>query len=73
VASKKAEVGDPSRVAHVPEDIITKARLRIKRLLEQAIDGMKLTAEDAIVILVGGGSIVQMDDLEGVAEVIRPQ
>lgn len=34
---------------------------------------MKLSADDATVILVGGGSIVHMDDLEGVSKIIRPQ
>lgn len=73
VASGKADIGDVSRVEDVPADVISKARIRIKRILEQVVDGMKLSAEDAIVILVGGGSIIQMDDLEGVSKVIRPQ
>jgi len=44
----------------------------MKRLLEDAVDAMKLSADDAIVILVGGGSIVLMDDLDGVGQIIRP-
>ena len=73
MASGKAEIGDPKRVEDVSASVVEKARLRIKKMLEQAVDGMKLTADDAIVVLVGGGSIVQMDDLDGVAEIIRPQ
>jgi hypothetical protein len=33
---------------------------------------MKLSAEDAVLVLVGGGSIVQMDEVKGVAKIIRP-
>nr|KAK5438916.1 hypothetical protein LTR18_008351 [Exophiala xenobiotica] len=72
VASGHADIGDASRVKDVPKDVITKARYRMKRLLENAVDAMKLSADDAIVILVGGGSIVHMDDLAGVGQVIRP-
>lgn len=44
----------------------------MKRILETAVDAMKLSAEDAVVILVGGGSIVLVDDLDGVGQIIRP-
>jgi hypothetical protein len=59
-------------VKDIHSDVITKARHRIKRILENAVDAMKLSADDAVVILVGGGSIVHMDDLDGVAQIIRP-
>lgn len=73
VASHKADIGDASHVRHVSSETISKARLKIKKLLEYAIDSMKLSADDATVILVGGGSIVHMDDLEGVNKILRPQ
>lgn len=66
-------MGDASKVAHLSEDTLTKARHRIKQILEYAIDSMKLSADDATVILVGGGSIVHMDELAGVNQIIRPQ
>ncbi|RFU34899.1 hypothetical protein B7463_g1495, partial [Scytalidium lignicola] len=73
VAAGKEKIGDSSRVSHVSEKLIAGARLEIKRLLERVVDSMKLTNEDAIVVLVGGGSIVQMDELDGVSRIIRPQ
>ncbi|KAK6005849.1 hypothetical protein QM012_007491 [Aureobasidium pullulans] len=67
------EIGDPSRVKHVPTEILTKAKAQMKKLLEYSIDAMKLSADDALVVLVGGGSIVHMGDkLTGVSQIIRP-
>ena len=65
-------MGDESKVSHVDDKVVSEARLRIKKLLERIVESMKLTADDALVILVGGGSIAHLDDLEGVSEVIRP-
>ena len=65
-------MGDASKVAHLSPDLIKSARHRMKCIIEEAVDCTKLTAEPATVILVGGGSIVQMDELEGVAKTIRP-
>ena len=73
VASGHAQIGDDSKVVHIATELIERAQIRIRQILENAIDGMKLSADDAIVILVGGGSIVSMGDLSGVREIIRPQ
>ncbi|KAK7516897.1 uncharacterized protein IWZ02DRAFT_422916 [Phyllosticta citriasiana] len=72
VASGKAEVGDKEKVNNVDNRIVIEARLRIKKLLEKVVESMKLTADDALVILVGGGSIAHLDNLDGVSHVIRP-
>lgn len=42
-------------------------------LVSDNIDKMKLSNEDATVILVGGGSILIGDKLDGVSEIIRPE
>ena len=73
VAAGKANIGDTSKVQHISAETITAARAAMKTILENAIDMMKLSADPAIVIIVGGGSIVNMDELDGVCELIRPQ
>ena len=40
--------------------------------IEEAIDRMKTSADPVDVILVGGGSILVADELEGVARIVRP-
>ncbi|GLA02093.1 hypothetical protein AnigIFM60653_001389 [Aspergillus niger] len=72
VASGKAGLGEPSRVAHLPATVIAKARAGIKKILERAIDEMKVSDQPVTLLLVGGGSIVYMDALEGVTECILP-
>lgn len=41
-------------------------------LLNKPSYRMKTSPEDVTVLLVGGGSIIAPDSLEGVAEIIRP-
>lgn len=73
VAEGKAEIGDANLVAHLKgSKLVSSARAEIKKMLELGVDSMKLSADDAVLVLVGGGSVVQMDDLKGVAKIIRP-
>lgn len=72
VASGAAEIGDSGRVQHLPSSLVTVARTQIKKLLERAVDDMKVSELPATLLLVGGGSVVQMDPLEGVSECITP-
>ncbi|GAA1963255.1 hydantoinase/oxoprolinase N-terminal domain-containing protein [Agromyces allii] len=44
----------------------------MRELLEESIDRMKPSAAPVPVILVGGGSIIAPDELDGVGELIRP-
>ncbi|KAF9892323.1 hypothetical protein FE257_002100 [Aspergillus nanangensis] len=72
VACGKADIGDKSKVADLPQEIVTKVRARIRKMLEQALDKMKISDQLVTLILVGGGSIIQMDPLNGVSECIIP-
>ncbi len=66
------ELGDPSKVAHIPEELAKKALAAIGTLVEDAIDSMKVSSADSDVILVGGGSIVLPEKLAGAAAVVKP-
>ena len=67
------ELGDPSLVADVPEDLAKAALAAIRTLVEDAIDAMKVSSGDSEVILVGGGSIVLPEDLAGASTVVKPE
>ena len=66
------ELGDASKVAHIPEELAKKALAAIGTLVEDAIDSMKVSSADSDVILVGGGSIVLPEQLAGAAAVVKP-
>lgn len=72
VASKAAEIGDFDKVKSIPEGLIQGAKADIKRQLERAIGNMKVSSAPVSVLLVGGGSIILTEDLDGVEECLRP-
>lgn len=57
---------------NLDDDLTDKARRNIKRQLERNIDLMRVSDQDVVLLLVGGGSIIQMDAIENVKECIRP-
>lgn len=67
------QLGDPARVAHIPEELARKAMDAIGAMVEDAIDSMKVSSADMDVILVGGGSIILPEKLAGAATVIKPE
>lgn len=72
VASKSASIGDPTKVGAISDSLITSAKADIKRQLERAIDRMKVSSAPVTALLVGGGSIILTDNLDGVEECLRP-
>lgn len=65
-------VGDPSLVADLDPELVQRGHAEIVRIIEDAVDAMKTSAGDATVVLVGGGSILAPQQLEGASEVMRP-
>lgn len=66
-------VGDPALVADLEPALVDAAYAEITRIIEDAVDAMKTSAGDVTVILVGGGSILAPDRLEGSDNVLRPE
>lgn len=67
-----AEIGDSSLVEDIDLDFAKKAMQKMREMVEEGIDKMKISNQDADVILVGGGSIIVPEDLAGCAKVIKP-
>lgn len=66
-----ANVGDASKVVGVlSQDEVETVNSTIKKMLEDVVDRMKTSPEDATLLLVGGGSIIAPDRLEGVREIM---
>ncbi|MGI6109328.1 MAG: hydantoinase/oxoprolinase N-terminal domain-containing protein [Eubacteriaceae bacterium] len=68
-----AGVGDPARVADIPQQLANKAMAAIRELTEDSLDTMKVSNADIDVVLVGGGSIILPEHLAGAAAVIKPE
>lgn len=72
VAAGLADIGQPSAVAGLSSHSVERVLQEIQHMVEQAVDRMKTSAAPVPVVLVGGGSILVRDSLNGAAEVIRP-
>jgi len=72
VAAGRARVGEPARLDGLDAALVAGALARIDRMLEQAVDRCRISAEPLPVIGVGGGSILMPERLGGVA-VTRPE
>ncbi|MDR2864296.1 MAG: hydantoinase/oxoprolinase family protein [Spirochaetaceae bacterium] len=72
VALGLSTIGDPEKVVHIDKAFAAKAMAKIVELIEDHIDLMKTSAEDIDVLLVGGGSILLPDHLNGVKRLYKP-
>jgi len=72
VASGKQVIGTVQAISSINPEVVTGARHGIKKILQRAIEDMKVSAAPVTVLLVGGGSIVYMDEFDGVTKCIIP-
>lgn len=63
---------DASAANSIDQHVVRESRQQIKSRLERVIDLVKTSPTALDLILVGGGSIVAIDELEGVRNIIRP-
>jgi N-methylhydantoinase A/oxoprolinase/acetone carboxylase beta subunit len=73
IAAGRAEFGDPERVRALDPGLVRDSLASIERRIADAVDSMKTVAGDIAVVLVGGGSILLGDRLDGASRVVRPE
>ena len=71
VAAGLIDLGDRTRVADLRSSFVGAALVRIRGLIEEAVDRMKSSAEPVPLIAVGGGAFLVPDRLPGIAELIN--
>jgi len=67
-----AELGDTARAASIDERFARRAMDKIRELVEDALDAIKVSSADMDVVLVGGGSIILPEKLAGASSVVKP-
>jgi len=72
VAKKISEIGDPSNVKDLENDLVERAHEKIVSMVEEGIDRMKTSPQALPTALVGGGSVLLPQELKGVSEVYKP-
>ncbi|MBL0372864.1 hydantoinase/oxoprolinase family protein [Rhizobium sp. KVB221] len=71
VAAGHAELGDASKVAHLPRNLLDRTQAQILEMLEDCVERSRLSPEPLPVIVVGGGSVLVNGPIGGL-EVIKP-
>lgn len=72
VAAGRADIGDPSKVAHLDPALVQRVLARIAERVAEAVDRMRTSPEPIPVVAVGGGSILLPDELPIFGAVHRP-
>jgi len=73
VAAGRARIGDPARARSLAGELVERGLAEVGRRVEEAVDRVKLSADPAPLVLVGGGSVLVADQLAGASEVVRPE
>jgi N-methylhydantoinase A/oxoprolinase/acetone carboxylase beta subunit len=73
VAAGLEDIGDRARVGHIKPAVIETAIVTMHRMVDEAVDRMKTSAEPLPVILVGGGGILMSRGLPSASEIVKPE
>ncbi|PPR47152.1 MAG: Acetophenone carboxylase gamma subunit [Alphaproteobacteria bacterium MarineAlpha5_Bin9] len=73
IAKGLSNFGNKDNVSNLDKNLIDNTIIKIKKMIEDGIDRVKLNKDLVPVILVGGGSILVEGNLEGAEEVIIPK
>ncbi|MET9629455.1 hydantoinase/oxoprolinase family protein [Lentzea sp. NPDC006480] len=72
VAAGLAEIGDPGLVKNLDRTLVSSVLDHICEQIATQVDRMRTSPAPLPVVLVGGGSVLVPDQVEGVGELIRP-
>jgi N-methylhydantoinase A/oxoprolinase/acetone carboxylase beta subunit len=72
VAGDLADIGDKGAVNSLDKTLVHTALDRMQKMVDEAVDRMKTSAEPIPVILVGGGTILVSRAVAGASEMIKP-
>jgi N-methylhydantoinase A/oxoprolinase/acetone carboxylase beta subunit len=72
VAAGYEGLGDPSLVGHLDGGMVERCTTRFRTMLSNSVDQMKIGTGDVPLVLVGGGSILISDTIEGTTKTIIP-
>lgn len=73
VGGGRCELGDPSLVGDLDDEVVAGALAMIDRSIADGLDRMKTSAEPVRVVVVGGGSIIVADEIPGAARLTKPE
>ncbi|AJP72100.1 hydantoinase/oxoprolinase N-terminal domain-containing protein [Sphingomonas hengshuiensis] len=73
VAAGRAEFGDPALLPPLSDAVRDAVWARMQAMLEEAVDRMKTSRGDVLLLAVGGGNFLVPDTLRGAARVVRPR
>lgn len=72
VATGRAHFGDPLNLPSLSDGVRGAVWGRMQAMLEEAVDRMKTSRGEMVLLAVGGGNFLVPDTLNGAARVIRP-
>ena len=72
VAAGRASFGDPGGLPVLSDAVRDRIWSRMQAMIEEAVDRMKTSRGDVVVLAVGGGNFLVPDTLRGAAQVVRP-
>jgi len=72
VAAGRARFGDPTRARSLSPQLVRQALATIDRRLAELVDALKTSPHPVPVVVVGGGSVLVPEQLEGASVVVRP-
>ncbi|MEV6238152.1 hydantoinase/oxoprolinase family protein [Lentzea sp. NPDC051838] len=73
VAAGLADIGDPARVKHLDRTLVNEVLDHVCEQIATQVDRMRTSPAPLPVVLVGGGSVLVPDEVEGVSGIIRPE